>query len=579
MSALRMNPLLCYNYNIPATHTKMHLYRSSVCVQVSHSQQRRSANYKPTIWHDHFIQSINTDILKENKMRRAGELVEEVKQMICAEEGLQDKLELVDVLEQIGVAYHFKDEIKFVLNEIYDSLDVLMASVDDNIYMTSLLFRLLRHHGFCVSQDIFQKYMENNGDFKAGLRFDTKGMLSLYEASYLARGKEGILEKARHFTKMHLKDFLTCTVDRNETLQKCVAYTMELPLHWRMRRLHTRWFIDEYKTDQKLRPALLELAVLDYNLVQSTYKKELKEVSRWWTGLGLYEKLPFIRDRLVENHLWSVGWIFEPKHSSIRKATTQANSLIATIDDIYDVYGSLDELEIFTDIVERWDVAATDKLPDYMKICFVALFDTVEEQGREVMKEKGLDITPNIKKAWTDLCKAYLVEAKWYHKKYTPTLEEYLENAWITFSSHIASTYAFCMNQEATSKDLENFLSAYPDKVRLMSTICRLCDDLATSKAEIERGDVAKSIQCYMHERGVTELMAREKIKEMIWQYWELLNSEYTWNSSFEEYYANFALDVTRMAQCIYQYGDGYGEQDRETKDRVISVLFEPIQM
>lgn len=69
--------------------------------------------------------------------------------------------------------------------------------------------------------------------------------------------------------------------------------------------------------------------------------------------MGLAPKLSFSRDRLMECFFWTVGMAFEPNLSDLRKGLTQVASLITTIDDIYDVYGTLDELELFTSAVER----------------------------------------------------------------------------------------------------------------------------------------------------------------------------------------------------------------------------------
>ncbi|KAG6489385.1 hypothetical protein ZIOFF_050654 [Zingiber officinale] len=53
----------------------------------------------------------------------------------------------------------------------------------------------------------------------------------------------------------------------------------------------------------------------------------------------------------------------------------------------------------------RWDLTAMDKLPEYMKLCFYALFNMVHEKGYWVMKEKGLDIVPGLKKEWGNYAK------------------------------------------------------------------------------------------------------------------------------------------------------------------------------
>ncbi|OAY72178.1 Alpha-terpineol synthase, chloroplastic, partial [Ananas comosus] len=326
----------------------------------------------------------------ERDTKRSDELKEEVGRMIDEETMVvDDKLELIDAIQQLGIGYHFEKEIKHALDSMFSKLDDLRMETKDNAYIIALLFRLLRGHGFIVSQDIFDQFKDEKGSFKSNLSNQIKSLLSLYEASYLAVEGEDTLNEARDFTIRHLNNFLLDSSDDNCKLRDYVARALEQPLHWRMERLHTRWFIDEYEKEEEMRPHLLEFAKLDFNAVQNTYKRELKEVSRWWFNLGLWEKLPFSRDRLMENYLFTVGWAFEPKLSTLRLAHTKANSFVTAIDDVYDVYGSLGELQLFTEAVDRWNALDIEQLPEYMRICFLALFNATNDIAYEVMKEKG----------------------------------------------------------------------------------------------------------------------------------------------------------------------------------------------
>uniref|UniRef100_A0A7N2MBW7 Terpene synthase metal-binding domain-containing protein n=1 Tax=Quercus lobata TaxID=97700 RepID=A0A7N2MBW7_QUELO len=55
----------------------------------------------------------------------------------------------------------------------------------------------------------------------------------------------------------------------------------------------------------------------------------------------------------MECFFWTVGMVFEPQFSNCRKGLTKLTSLITIIDDVYDVYATLEELEMFTDTVQR----------------------------------------------------------------------------------------------------------------------------------------------------------------------------------------------------------------------------------
>ncbi|CAI9756900.1 unnamed protein product [Fraxinus pennsylvanica] len=106
--------------------------------------------------------------------------------------------------------------------------------------------------------------------------------------------------------------------------------------------------------------------------------------------------------------------------------------MASIIDDIYDVYGTLDELKLFTDAIERWDISAIDQLPSYMKYFYQSLLDVYLEVERELGKigksyrfQYAID---EMKK----LVRAYFEEAKWTYSGYAPTIEEYMKVALVS---------------------------------------------------------------------------------------------------------------------------------------------------
>ncbi|KAG5020994.1 hypothetical protein AAZX31_06G282600 [Glycine max] len=543
------------------------------------ASERKSANYQPNLWNYDFLQSLKCDHADIRYEDKAKKLLEEVRRMIKDENtDIWIKLELIDDVKRLGIGYSFDMEIGEALHRCLSS-ETFIDTITHNhrsLHETALSFRVLREYGYDVTTDIFERFKDYNGNFKAILSRDVKGMLSLYEASFLSYEGEQILDEAKAFTSFHLKGALKEGRSNTMILEQ-VNHAMELPLHHRIQRLEARWYIESYAKRKDANMVLLEAAKLDFNIVQSTLQTDLQEMSRWWKGMGLASKLSFSRDRLMECFFWTVGMVFEPQLSDLRKGLTKVASLITTIDDVYDVYGTLDELELFTAAVESWDVKAVQVLPDYMKICFLALYNTVNEFAYDALKEQGQNILPYLTKAWSNMLKAFLEEAKWSRDKHVPKFDDYLNNAWVSVSGVVILTHAYFLLNHSITKEALQSLENYHALLRRSSTIFRLCNDLGTSKAELERGEAASSIVCYMRESGASEEGAYKHIRRLLNETWKKMNKDKVSQSPFPKPFIEIAINLGRISQCTYQYGDGHGAPDSTVENRIRSLIIEPI--
>ncbi|ERN10109.1 hypothetical protein AMTRI_Chr13g124360 [Amborella trichopoda] len=399
-------------------------------------------------------------------------------------------------------------------------------------------------------------------------------MLCLFEASCIALPGEELLDEAKAFTSKHLKG----KMDSMEPfLREQVHHALELPRSRRKVRVEARYNIDVYKGEKERNPILLELAKLNFNMVQSFHVADLKEVFRWWRDTRLSEKLPFARERTLECFLVSSGVAYEPQYGRSRRDMAKTNILITVIDDVYDVYGSIEDLELFTEAVERWDLKAMESLPEYMKTCYMALYNTVNQMAYDSLKEQGCCIIGSLSKAWAGLCKAYLKEAKWFHSGYKPTLDEYLSNAYTSISGPLVLIAGYFLSGERITQEVVDFLEQGPKIVWFCSIFLRLTNDMGTSTDEQERGDVLKSIQCYMQETGASEEQAREHIRDLINDIWKHLHQECRTPSPLPKTSIKDALNIARSFEFMYQYGEGFGVTSSTTLDHFNSLLFQPI--
>ncbi|GMI85674.1 terpene synthase 04, GERANYLLINALOOL SYNTHASE, TERPENE SYNTHASE 4 [Hibiscus trionum] len=83
--------------------------------------------------------------------------------------------------------------------------------------------------------------------------------------------------------------------------------------------------------------------------------------------------------------------------------------LITVADDFFDMEGSLDELNILTDAVRRWDSRG---LSGHSNVIFDALDNLVKETAEKHLQQKKTDTTCFLKQIWVETFDSWLVEAK-----------------------------------------------------------------------------------------------------------------------------------------------------------------------
>lgn len=74
----------------------------------------------------------------------------------------------------------------------------------------------------------------------------------------------------------------------------------------------------------------------------------------WSRDLGVREKLSFARNKPLDCFLWTVGLFPEPCFSTCRIEVAKAVAILEVIDDMYDSYGSLEDLVLFTRAIKRF---------------------------------------------------------------------------------------------------------------------------------------------------------------------------------------------------------------------------------
>ncbi|KAG4177238.1 hypothetical protein ERO13_A11G285700v2 [Gossypium hirsutum] len=466
-------------------------------------ENRHLSKFKPSFWGDIFLSSPSQMQMDAGTQQEYEELKQEVRRMLVANmDKSSQKLHIIDAVQRLGVPYHFEKEIEEALEIIYHHHCNHIEIDGDDLYTTAVRFRLLREHGFDVDCATFNKFKDENGNFKESLIGDVKGMLELYEAAHFQLHGENILEEALSFTTFHLK---------------------------------------------------------------------------WWKDLDVATNFPFIRDRFVECYFWMLGVYFEPHYAIARTFVTKVICLISILDDIYDAYGTYEELEIFTKAIQRWDTNCIDQLPDYMKLWYSETLKVYKDM-EDLMSKEGKSYRVQVAiEAMKRQSQVYYVEAKWLHENYIPTMEEYMPIALLSCGYWNLTMSSFVGMEDSITKETFNWAFNDPKIVRASSTICRLMSDIVDHKVERERGHVSSAAECYMEQYGVSMQEAYDELYKQINNAWKDINEEFLKPTAAPTSALNRILNLARVIDLLYTGEDAYTQVGESAKTSITALLIDSI--
>ncbi|KAL0389337.1 UNVERIFIED_CONTAM: Gamma-cadinene synthase [Sesamum calycinum] len=509
------------------------------------------------MWGDTFTSFSSDDKVQEEYAEAIKELKEEARRMVLAEGSKADKLILIDTIERLGLGYQFEQEIEDQLRENFKFQSEDKDQNDCDLFTTALQFRLLRQHRYFVSCDVFNKFKGEDNKFEETLSSDAKGLLSLYEAANVRIHGEDVLEDAVAFTTDQLKR----TVQQLEPVLQCqVKRALEQPLHRGVPRVEALYYISFYEMDESKNTILLKLAKLDFNYLQNLYKKELHDLSSLFYNvkvverLNLISKLPYVRDRMVESYFWGMAFHFQPQYSYVRIAIGKILPMLTVMDDTYDNYATLEEADLFTEILERWDINEIDRLPDYMKIIYRFILNLYEDYEIEATKQGKLFAVP-------------------YAKRTMPTYEEYIVNTVVTSCIYVI-LLGIIPGIKSASKETIDWLMTEPKALIASTRVCRYADDVGSDEREGKGGTMPTAVDCYVKQYGASKEEAVDKFNELFEDAWKDLNTEWSTKTTSKDMMEEL-LNHARVAELTYKNGrDGYTNPQKYLAPQIVAFLF-----
>ncbi|KAJ8775395.1 hypothetical protein K2173_023160 [Erythroxylum novogranatense] len=495
----------------------------------------------------------------------------------------------VDNLQKLVIDRFFHEEIQNAMAHIYRCWLQGCEEIFSDINCLAMGFRLLRMNGYDVSSDALEQFQEEKSFFSTvSLQFENANtVLELYKASLTnIYQKEPILDRIREWTRSYLNQELRNGSFQDKRMHEEVKQTLRFRydsldrlegrrnLEWHQLN-NTELLKTSYRTpiDNKL---FLELSLRDFNLCQSIYRKELKQLEKWVEESRIGE-LNFARQKLTYGYLSIAAVLIAPEDSEARISMTKNSVMSTMMDDLFDFAGSKEELENMLELFGRWQGdSSIGYCSKTVEILFSALETLINELGSSASLRQGRDVTHHIVNSWHDLLSCMMEEAEWLRENRVPTLEEYIETSIVSLAlGPVILIRLFSIGPVVSEEVLASV--EYHNLFRHVSLVGRLLNDLASDKREGEQGKL-NSVILRMLQKSMTEEEAVSETKRLIESYRvELLRMVLeTKDSEVPKACKDFMWKICHTFHFFYNEKDGYSCNTDKLKDEK-SLLWEPV--
>ncbi|GAB2247065.1 hypothetical protein Droror1_Dr00006947 [Drosera rotundifolia] len=430
------------------------------------------------------------------------------------------RLRMVDKLQRLGI-----DRIQRFWIQGHEDLF-------SDIATSALAFRLLRLLGYGVSSEPLEIFGEQECSFDrfGGHLKDINDALELFKASELViDGDNLFLQKQNSWSR----SFLTQQLDNSaqadgfaKSVIQEVNDALKNPFYASLEHLANRRYIERYNLDNISvhkssfwfrnldDDVLLKLAVEDFNHCQSIHVQELTQLEQWYRDNKL-DQLSFSRQKLSYCYFTAASTIFSPELADARLSWAKNGVLTTVVDDFFDVGSSVEEQLDLIQLVERWNTKdEATCCSEKVQMVFSALHRTVSEIRDQACRYQGRNVAQHVYEVWHRLIKSMWREAEMSRENSVPSMEAYLENAYISFAlGPIVLPALYLLGPKLSEEAIRS--EEYNNLYKFMSTCGRLLNDVRGFEREAKEGKL-NAVSLHMsHGRADTIEEAVEGIKNM----------------------------------------------------------------